>query len=61
MLKGRGEKQLKLLLSKFPVNLNNIWVGDKWLSNVWGQNNVNYGNLRLPSSLEINEIQQHCY
>ena len=60
VLKVTGENQLKLLLSKFPANQTILWVGDKWLSDVWGQSNINYGNLKLPSSLVTNEIKQHC-
>ena len=60
ILNVTGEKQLKLLLSKFPTNENILWVGEKWLSNVWGLSNINYGNLRLPSSNVIIEIERHC-
>lgn len=59
-LKVSGEKRLKLLLSKFPANENILWVGEKWLSNVWSPSNINYGNLRLPSSSLVNKIKQHC-
>lgn len=60
LLKVSGEQQLKLLLNKFPANESILWVGEKWLSNVWGQSNVNYGNLRLPSTTVLDEIKQHC-
>lgn len=60
VLKVIGEQQLKLLLNKFPTNEQILWVGEKWLSNVWGQSDLNYGNLKLPSSTVVNEIEQHC-
>ena len=60
VLKVTGKKQLKLLLSKFPNNEHILWVGEKWLSNVWGPTNINYGNLRLPSSTVLDEIKRHC-
>ncbi len=55
-----GEKQLKLLLNKFPVNESILWVGENWLSNIWSQNNISYGNLKFPPPSVINEIDQHC-
>ena len=58
-LKVSGEQQLKLLLNKFPANESILWVGENWLSNVWGQSNINYGNLRLPSTSVLEEIKQH--
>ena len=60
VLNVTGEKQLKLLLSKFPNNEHILWVGEKWLSNVWGQSNINYGNLKLPASAVMDEIKRHC-
>ena len=60
VLKVSGEQQLKLLLNKFPSNEHILWVGEKWLSNVWGQSNINYGNLKLPASAVMDEIKRHC-
>ena len=60
VLNVTGEKQLKLLLSKFPTNEHILWVGEKWLSNVWGLSNIYYGNLKLPSSAVLDEIKRHC-
>ena len=60
VLKVTGKKQLKLLLSKFPNNEHILWVGEKWLSNVWGPGNINYGNLKLPPSPVRDEVTQHC-
>ena len=60
VLKVTGEQHLKLLLSKFPTNEHILWVGEKWLSNVWGQSSINHGNLKLPFTSVINDIKQHC-
>ena len=60
VLNVTGEKQLKLLLSKFPTNEHILWLGEKWLSNVWGQSSINYGNLKLPASAIMDEIKRHC-
>ena len=60
ILNVTGEKQLKLLLNKFPNNEHILWVGEKWLSNVWGPSNINYGNLKLPPSSVTDEVTQHC-
>ena len=60
VLNVTGEKQLKLLLSKFPTNEQILWVGEKWLSNIWGQSGINHGNLKLPFTSVINDIKQHC-
>ena len=60
VLNVTGEQQLKLLLSKFPSNEHIQWVGQKWLSIVWGQSNINYGNLKLPASAVMDEINRHC-
>ena len=60
VLKVSGKKQLKLLLGKFPANEHILWVGEKWLSTVWGQSNINYGNLKLPASAVMDEIKRHC-
>ena len=60
VLNVTGEQQLKLLLNKFPSNEHILWVGEKWLSNVWGQSNINYGNLKLPASAVMDEIKRHC-
>jgi hypothetical protein len=60
LLKVIGKEQLKSLLSKFPKKENILWIGENWLSRIWGLSGISYDNLKLPSSSVINEIKQHC-
>lgn len=52
-----GKDSLKLLLDKFPENENIFWIGENWLDRCW---DGNYGNLSLPGSAIINEIEEYC-
>jgi hypothetical protein len=36
LLKVIGKEQLKSLLSKFPKKENILWIGENWLSRIWG-------------------------
>jgi hypothetical protein len=60
LLHVTGEQQLKLLLNKFPTNEHILWVGETWLSNVWGRSSLYYGSLKLPPTALQNEVLQHC-
>lgn len=59
-LKASGNRELKLLLSKFPVNEPILWVGENWLNNSWTPGNISYGDLKLPPPAVQSEILEHC-
>lgn len=52
-----GTDSLKMLLDKIPENENIFWIGKGWLERCWGSG---YGNLSLPDSQIIIEIQAYC-
>ena len=52
-----GIDSLKMLLDKIPEGEHIFWIGRQWLSRCWGSD---YGNLCLPDSRTISEIQAYC-
>ena len=48
---------LTLLLNRLPKKEVIRWYGQTWLSNNWG---TEYGNLMLPPTSVIQEIQAYC-
>lgn len=52
-----GKDSLKLLLDRIPENENIFWIGKGWLEKCWGSN---YGNLSLPDSWVVLEINEYC-
>jgi len=60
LLQAVGQEQLKSLLNKFPVSEHISWMGENWLSVIWGLNNLSYRNLKLPPPNITGEIRKHC-
>ncbi len=52
-----GTDSLKMLLDKFPVNENILWIGEGWLKRCWQSG---YGDLSLPGNNIVNEIRNYC-
>jgi hypothetical protein len=52
-----GKDSLKMLLNKMPEGEHIFWIGQKWLARCWGGD---FGDLCLPDSRTISEIQAYC-
>lgn len=52
-----GKDSLMMLLDKFPANEEIFWISEVWLDRIWGGN---YGDLSLPDSNTIIEIENYC-
>lgn len=52
-----GEQQLKDALASFVKGEKLFWIGEDWLDSCW---DTDKGNLCLPPSVIVDEIQQHC-
>jgi hypothetical protein len=46
-----------MLLDEFPAKEEIFWISEGWLERIWGGN---YGNLSLPDSNTIIEIENYC-